>query len=1226
MLGRIFVAIGGIVVVALFAALLAPYFIDWTEFRRDFERQASRIIGKKVVVHGTVDARILPFPSVTMNDVRVGEDGSGEALVSAKSFSMETELAPFLSGEALIYNMRIDSPKVRLRLTGDGTLDWVRTGKPEIPASTVILENVSVTGADVLFIDEQTGRNRHITNLDMDLSAKTLAGPWRVSGKGAIDGRTGSFVLSTSVPDKGKMPLKLRLLPDSPAVVTELEGVIGLNALRPEYKGRFSIRERTRTETDTAGAAPDNTRSAGPRVAGQFELMNDRLRIPEYDFRMGDPADPYIVTGEATIDAGRAPEFLMTAVGQQVDVGRFGASNESTEDASAVPLSDRVRAFLTLAADIPIPALPGKVDIRLPALVAGDTMIRDIRLQMQPDGNGWRIDEAEAQLPGRTTLSAKGKLTLIGAQSFAGDLLLGSNQPSGFAEWVTGAVPDAIRRLKSAGFSATVNLTPELQRFENLEIAFGPASLRGRLEHEQAQGQPPTLSVDLAGNSFDLETMLALGGLMTGEPSAASLFGQRIAARLKVDRFRAFDLDATGLDATFSVANGALADVRAKVGDFYGTSLDIKGGVADVTGTPKGGATIKLASVDPGDFFRLLARRLPTHPVLDRLAASGGYYTATDLTLDLKLGLGDWPVEAKLAGTANGSEINATLSSEKLDLSDPAGLAFEGTMRNAEPWILLGQAGMSTIGVSGDGEAELALNIKPSLETDPELELKFTSDTATARITGTARLASEGFLNGSYVVYLDGGDIAPHLMMSGLALPRLANGLFLRADANVYVSPEAIRIDSLTGLAADENKFQGKLTYRRDAAEPRIEGEMTVTEVDFGWLADAIYGPIVDEATGKLSRMAILPSGGLPVDVELRVAADALQLGPLGDVRRFNGIVRSSDNKIELSDATGQLEGGNFAGSAELGNIDGNAFLRSQVRLTGTDLSRIVWQRDGKPVASGLANLAFALDTTGRTPADLLAGATGSGTLSISDLVVSGVHGAALPSILAFADTIRGDLSEAAMRADVEKAVSTGSTQIRALNIPFNIAGGRLRAANISGQNDEIAFSADADIGLMDRALSGRLTMEFKPGDEAQAGADPTVGFTWQGPFAAPTRQVDIAALASFLSLRRFEQERRRVEIMQANIAEKQRLRREAALYRAIDAERERLEQRARDNQRLLEAAQEALKAKARADEEARRKAEAEKNAEDEAGDTDPPKTRGMDTLPRLDLSPGILE
>ena len=123
MLGRILVALGGLLVAALFALLLAPFFVDWTNFRSDFEDQASRILGKKVTVHGAVEARILPFPSVTLHDVTVGSDRDGSPLVSVARFSMDAELAPFLSGEARIFDMRIEEPKARIRLLSDGTLD-----------------------------------------------------------------------------------------------------------------------------------------------------------------------------------------------------------------------------------------------------------------------------------------------------------------------------------------------------------------------------------------------------------------------------------------------------------------------------------------------------------------------------------------------------------------------------------------------------------------------------------------------------------------------------------------------------------------------------------------------------------------------------------------------------------------------------------------------------------------------------------------------------------------------------------------------------------------------------------------------------------------------------------------------------------------------------------------------------------------------------------------------
>ena len=98
MLARLFVLIGGIFVLALTAALVAPYFIDWTNYRSDFEREASAILGRPVKVQGSASARLLPFPSVTFSDVVVA-GGGDEPARTAEEFSMDAELAPFMSGE-----------------------------------------------------------------------------------------------------------------------------------------------------------------------------------------------------------------------------------------------------------------------------------------------------------------------------------------------------------------------------------------------------------------------------------------------------------------------------------------------------------------------------------------------------------------------------------------------------------------------------------------------------------------------------------------------------------------------------------------------------------------------------------------------------------------------------------------------------------------------------------------------------------------------------------------------------------------------------------------------------------------------------------------------------------------------------------------------------------------------------------------------------------------------
>src|ERR1700760_2041147 len=59
-------------ILALIAALVGPYFIDWNQFRPQFEAEASQVIGAPVRVGGALDARLLPTPSLRLRSVTVG--------------------------------------------------------------------------------------------------------------------------------------------------------------------------------------------------------------------------------------------------------------------------------------------------------------------------------------------------------------------------------------------------------------------------------------------------------------------------------------------------------------------------------------------------------------------------------------------------------------------------------------------------------------------------------------------------------------------------------------------------------------------------------------------------------------------------------------------------------------------------------------------------------------------------------------------------------------------------------------------------------------------------------------------------------------------------------------------------------------------------------------------------------------------------------------------------
>ena len=63
--------IGVLLVIALFTALIGPYFVDWSQYRADIEKYGREITGRDVSVDGVIDISLLPLPNISLGNVSV---------------------------------------------------------------------------------------------------------------------------------------------------------------------------------------------------------------------------------------------------------------------------------------------------------------------------------------------------------------------------------------------------------------------------------------------------------------------------------------------------------------------------------------------------------------------------------------------------------------------------------------------------------------------------------------------------------------------------------------------------------------------------------------------------------------------------------------------------------------------------------------------------------------------------------------------------------------------------------------------------------------------------------------------------------------------------------------------------------------------------------------------------------------------------------------------------
>ncbi len=1181
MLGRILVFLGGLLAVVLFSALLIPYFVDWTDFRRDFENQASRILGKKVVVHGRVEARILPFPSVTLHDVRAGTDADGSPLIQVARFSMDAELAPFLSGEARIFDMRIEEPKAKIRLLKDGTLDWMRGSRAEIPARTVVLESVQIEGGQIEFIDEQSGRNRLVSGLNADMSADSLAGPWKAEGRAAIDGHPGSFSLSSSEPDyaEGRMGLRVRVVPDEHPVEVDLDGAIAATAGKPAYSGSFLFIFREDEKQKQAG----ESLFSSPRTRGSFELTNESVRISSYRMELGGSENPYVVTGEATLDTGAKPEFLLTADGQQIDVARFAPPLVQTGKTSRMPTTSvrqRIEAFAATVARIPVPPVPGKASISLPALVSDDTTIRDIRLDVRPQGSGWQVVNAVATLPGRTQLEAKGSLTLLGGPAFNGNLLLASNQPSGLANWLSGSVDPAIRQLNAAGFSADVSLTTLNQRFDNLELAIGDASLKGALER-RSDGTASNLSIELAGDEIDLDALRALGSLALGDQVGSTVLDHRIDAKFKADRFNMAGVTANHVETAFTMAGGVLTLENMTAGDIAGAEVKAKGELQGSLLKYAGKGTVNLHAGDMQPLFTMLQQKLPNHPFIARLAASAPWYANSDLAMDVSVNSENGGANVAVSGTVNGSRLSAVgKMPDFLSITDDTAMSLEAVLKNQSTAILFGQAGLDPLPFDADGEGLLSIKLNGTFGSPVQTDIRFSTERTHFSMNGAFAVSAANFGEGNADVALESADIEPYLIMNAVGLPQLGGGMALKANAKLAVDAENIAFSSLGGQAGG-NPFSGNVTIRRAAPHP-VSGDLAVRTADVAWLADAIYGPVIDPETGALNAKPLAMPAFPQIEASLALKAESFEAGPFGTIAGLSARVTHDSGNLSLDEMTGTYLGGQLTGRLAMSTGEGAGIFRTKISVADANPERIVWANATGPVATGRVAIDLTAESTGKSVGELLKSAGGSGEIRAGGLVLRGLNPAAFPPILQAAEGLQQPIDAPKVRPLVDQNLWQGELALGDVSLPFSLDGGALRFENLRTGIDPVILTGEATVDIAAWNVNGSLDLLFNPGTEGLAGAESAVRLNYTGPLAAPALTTDVSALGNYLSLRAFDKERRRVEAMQASVLEKQRLRREVALYRFQAAERQAEKDRA------------AAEAKAKAEEEARLKAAAE--------------------------------
>ena len=1180
---------GGLIVVALFAALIAPFFIDWTAYRTEFEREATKIVGQPVHVAGTAKVRILPLPSVTFTDLTVGQNPDGTPMMTVDAFSMHAELMPFLSGEVRIVDMLIERPKVTVAVSEGGTVAWTARKEYPVNPEKVQLDNLRIEDGSIRIEGLAGGRVIEGRNFAASIRAQSLIGPWHIAANGIVDGVPVALDVSTGRRrDKGTLRVKAVARRAGQPYSLTVDGPLALKDGVLSWQGGFDVQPSHEPAIAGEGTLGE---PLPVRVEGEFAATPQAVDLPKYRMEVGPREDPYTITGTAHANIRDEVAFTATAEGRQIDLDRLQAAPGDKTTAKTVPkrgneagkrsvsLDQRIAVLHDLVDRIPIPQAKGRIDIMLPAIVAGDTVFREVRARVEPDGDGWHVSDLKAALPGNTKVEARGRLGTGGDFGFSGHMVLASRQPTGFAAWLAGKSNAALRHLNRAGFSADVTFSGSQSTFDNLELVLNDETLKGKLQRlapvggkgPNGSGGRPGIIADLSGDRINVDDLMAIYSL-TEKDNGPVLTNHDLDIALKAKELKGMQLQARNVDAQLRVEGGSVTVEHLDVGDFYGARIKGSGRLNDLMNQPSGQIKLQMEASDGAALARLAADRLGDN----RLFAAFADDPSLSRGLSLKLDVETRPQGGQSKGTLTASGWAGGTAFAVRDRFEGKPARWRQAHHDAfakfeqnDPLVLARQFALPVTPVDADGPVTVTLEAGGNPRDGLNVDLSANAARTDLSAKGSLAFpnAGDGAPEGIFgtpqfdlVVTLGAKDIDPWLLMAGYPLPGTGEGHPASVSLEATGSGGVYHFAHISGTHGD-NRFGGEIgidTAREGG--PKATGNLSFDTISAPFVAELLLG------TGTVSGDGVTPGiadtgfgtpliGGLNADVKLNAAHFDLGGGPIGEAFAADAVL--IDGALSLPQLSARWAGGTMTGNLAIRNSAGDAIVNTQLSLGGIDAAQLAALAGFAPVVTGKADIGVTLDASGRSFKGLVSALSGSGVFSLTDGVIDGISTGGLETILAAADQKDFEITSQTVAPIARKAVLQGRFVSSDVSGAFSLAQGRLSARNVELSDPGGTIEVNGSFAPVDDHAEISARVKLDAGKEALAGGDPVLDLAWAGSPDALGLTLDTKALEGYLSLRAFEREQRKVEMLQESVLERQRLRRETVLTKMRIARRE---------------------------------------------------------------------
>lgn len=719
---KLFIGIGGAVVLMIVALLIAPSFFDLNKYKPELVSEVRKATGRDLVLDGPVTLSLLPTPVVGVSKVRFFNVAGAKNpnMVEVKAITVKPSLLALLAGNIEVSEVTLEEPKIVLEINAEGKPNWefapsVEGAKPAAakPSSPkpLSLGRLTIENGTLIFSDSKAGLSIVAEKADFTASVGSLDGPYTLAGGATINGTP--LKLDLAVGGKGSNG-------HAASLSLEANGKLGFKGTLSELGPNARLGGVVTVSADSlaafvstlAGLAGQKAPALPPLLSGKFSFDGSvdasQTEFAAKDFKMllADNAS----SGSLSVKLKPALALDAKMVTPRLDLDKVLAAMEASAPKAAPPApapppaAPRPGAAPAAAAPSLLDGVTARVSFDIGEIVYNKASVRNVAVELDARGGVVAVPRLAATLPGDMVLQAKSSMAGDPARpTVSGDFSLVGPRLRDTLKWLDVDV-STIPANKLARLSLKGRMASTAGNVQVTNAAFELDDVKGTGGMVATFSVPFSLTTQVEIDTLDVDSFLprpepgkkpaVAAKPVAAAPPKADVAGPSFGLKAKIAKAIYNKQAIGGIDVDMTLQGSTLRLAHFDVSNLGGARLAVRGSVANVTApSRRPDIAFNFEAPDIDRVLKIVGGTSSTG--LGKVGASGGLAgTAEQFALR----------DVTFTAAADTVKINGTVSAPGAATGTPSSVGYKGSL--------------SVNGQTVDGTVEVKVADRPMITAD----------------------------------------------------------------------------------------------------------------------------------------------------------------------------------------------------------------------------------------------------------------------------------------------------------------------------------------------------------------------------------------------------------------------------------------------------------------------------------------------------------------------------